>query len=45
MTGNTKTVDVLVIGSGPAALGLMISAVKQQKFSELIQEDGVAILD
>lgn len=41
----TKQVDVLVIGSGPAALGLMVAAVKQQRFSELIQDDGVAILD
>ena len=36
---------MLVVGSGPAALGLMIASVKQQKFSELLQEDGVAILD
>ena len=40
-----KQVDVLVIGAGPAALGLMVAAVKQQRFSELIQDDGVAILD
>lgn len=40
-----KQVDLLVIGSGPAALGLMVAAIKQQRFTELIQDDGVAILD
>jgi len=45
MANNTKTVDVLVIGAGPAALGLMVAAVKKQKFGELIQEDGLAIID
>ena len=37
MTANTKNVDLLVIGSGPAALGFLIGAVKQQKFGELLQ--------
>jgi len=36
MAANTKNVDLLVIGAGPAALGLMIAAVKQQKFGELL---------
>ena len=45
MAANTKNVDVLVIGAGPAALGFLISSVKQQRFGELIQDDGVAILD
>jgi ribulose 1,5-bisphosphate synthetase/thiazole synthase len=42
---NTRKVDLLIIGAGPASLGLMISAVKQSKFTELLQDDGVAILD
>lgn len=42
---NTKSVDLLVIGAGPATLGLMVAAVKNQRFSELIHDDGVAILD
>ena len=45
MTANTKNVDLLVIGSGPAALGFLIGAVKQQKFGELLQDDGIAVLD
>ena len=28
MTANTKTVDLLVIGAGPASLGFLVSAVK-----------------
>ena len=36
ITANTKNVDLLVIGAGPAALGLMVAAVKQQKFGELL---------
>lgn len=42
---NTQKVDLVVIGSGPASLGLMVAAVKKSKFHELIQDDGVAILD
>lgn len=45
ITANTKCVDLLVIGAGPAALGFLVSAVKQQRFGELLQEDGIAILD
>ena len=36
MANNTKSVDLLVIGAGPAALGLMVAAVKNQRFGELI---------
>lgn len=36
MAANTKNVDVLVIGAGPAALGFLVGAVKQQRFGELI---------
>lgn len=28
MAANTKNVDLLVIGSGPASLGFLVSAVK-----------------
>ena len=45
MTANTKNVDLLVIGAGPAALGFLVSAVKNQRFGEILQDDGVAILD
>ena len=45
MAGNTKIVDLLVIGAGPASLGLLVSAVKKQRFGELLQDDGIAILD
>lgn len=45
MASNTKTVDCLVIGSGPASLGVMVAAVKNQRLNEFIQDDGVAILD
>ena len=45
MTANTKNVDLLIIGAGPASLGFLVSAVKQQRFGELLQDDGVAILD
>ena len=36
MASNTKSVDLLVIGAGPAALGLMVAAAKNQRFGELI---------
>ena len=36
MASNTKTVDCLVIGSGPASLGLMVAAVKNQRLNEFI---------
>lgn len=42
---NTKNVDVLVIGGGPAALGLCINALKNNKFQELVNDDGMAIID
>ena len=45
MTANTKNVDLLVIGAGPATLGFLVSAVKNQRFGEILQDDGVAILD
>ena len=37
--------DVLVIGAGPAVLGLMIAALKTNRFTELLQEDGLAVID
>lgn len=42
---NTKKVDVLVIGAGPSILGMLINALKSNRFSELIQDDGLAIID
>ena len=45
MTANTKNVDLLVIGAGPASLGFLVSAVKNQRFGELLQDDGITILD
>jgi ribulose 1,5-bisphosphate synthetase/thiazole synthase len=42
---NTKTVDLLIIGGGPASLGFIINALKTGRFPELIQNDGIAILD
>lgn len=40
-----KSVDLLIIGGGPAALGFMINAVKSGKLSDLVQNDGLAIID
>ena len=45
MANDTKNVDVLVIGGGPAVLGFFIAALKANKFSELLQDDGIAVLD
>ena len=42
---NTKVVDLLIIGGGPATLGFIMNALKTNKFAELIQNDGMAILD
>ena len=36
---------MLVIGGGPASLGLMLNALKNSKLLELLIDDGVAILD
>jgi hypothetical protein len=40
-----RTVDVLVIGGGPAALGLLVNAMKTNRLNELIQGDGIAVID
>jgi cation diffusion facilitator CzcD-associated flavoprotein CzcO len=42
---NTKVVDLLIIGGGPATLGFIMNALKTNRFPELIQNDGMAILD
>ncbi len=42
---DTKVVDLLIIGGGPATLGFIINALKTNRFPELIQNDGIAILD
>jgi hypothetical protein len=36
---------VLVIGGGPAALGLLVNAFKTNRYSELLKGDGLAIID
>lgn len=40
-----KYVDLLIIGGGPAALGFMLNAVKGGKLQELVNNDGLAIID
>jgi ribulose 1,5-bisphosphate synthetase/thiazole synthase len=40
-----RNVDVLVIGGGPSSLGLCINALKNNKFNELVENDGLAILE
>ena len=42
---NCKVVDLLIIGGGPACLGFFVNALKNGKFGELIQGEGVAVLD
>jgi pyruvate/2-oxoglutarate dehydrogenase complex dihydrolipoamide dehydrogenase (E3) component len=45
VTQGSKQVDVLIIGGGPAALGILVNAVKTNRLNELLQGDGVAIID
>ena len=45
MSLGSRQVDVLIIGGGPAALGILVNAVKTNRLNELIQGDGVAIID
>ncbi len=40
-----KEVDVLVLGGGPAALGLLINAFKTNRHTALLQHDSIAIID
>lgn len=40
-----REVDVLVIGGGPASLGLMINAFKTNRHGELLNGDSIAIID
>ncbi len=35
----------MIIGGGPAALGLLVNAVKTNRLNELMQGDGIAIVD
>jgi len=42
---NCKLVDLLIIGGGPASLGFLVNALKNGKFSELVQGEGLAVLD
>jgi cation diffusion facilitator CzcD-associated flavoprotein CzcO len=42
---SSKAVDLLVVGGGPASLGFVVNALKNGKFSELIKDDGMAIID
>ena len=35
----------MVIGGGPASLGLLVNAVKTNRLIELLQGDGLAIID
>lgn len=37
--------DVLVLGGGPAALGLLVNAYKTNRHTALLQHDSIAILD
>lgn len=36
---------MLIIGGGPAALGVLVNAVKTNRLNELLQGDGLAIID
>lgn len=40
-----KEVDILVIGAGPAALGLLINAWKSNRHQQLLQNDSICIID
>eukprot|EP00347_Sterkiella_histriomuscorum_P013633 403363974 len=42
---SSKFVDVLIIGGGPASLGILVNAVKTNRLNEFMQGDGVAIID
>lgn len=33
---NTKNVDILMIGGGPATLGFLVNSIKNNKFGDLI---------
>lgn len=35
----------MIIGGGPASLGLLVNAVKTNRLNELMQGDGIAIVD
>ena len=35
----------MIVGGGPASLGFIINSIKNNKFGELIQNDGLAILE
>ncbi len=37
--------DVLVVGGGPAALGILVNALRTNRYSELMSGDGLAIID
>ncbi len=40
-----KQVDVLFVGGGPATLGILANAIKSGRMSELLQGDGIAIVE
>lgn len=40
-----KTVDVVFIGGGPATLGILSNAIKNNKIGSLVGDDGIAILE
>lgn len=37
-------IDILVVGSGPAALGLMLNSIKTDRINDLLSGNGMAII-
>ena len=43
---DVQTVDILIVGGGPAGLGLFCNALKYEKIDKLVNTgNGIAILD
>ena len=40
-----KEVDVLIVGGGPAALGLLVNSFKTNRHNEFLSGKSIAILD
>ena len=44
--GEQKKVDVLIVGAGPATLGLFCNSIKTNRLNELINSgDSIAVLE